>query len=65
MSQHGNQFSYTPTVCHPERLKKIADSRREPKDHHIECLLCGWNVRRFFDVLRLLRMTQTGLKRIF
>ena len=31
----------------------------------MECLLCGWNVRRFFDALRLLRMTQTGLQRIF
>ena len=43
--------------CHPERLKKIADFRKESKDLRTELTANVPSVRRSFDALRLLRMT--------
>ena len=44
-------------VCHPERLKKIEDFRRESKDLRTNLTVNVSSVRRSFDALRLLRMT--------
>ena len=43
--------------CHPERLKKNEVFRRESKDLRTDLTANVWPVRRFFDALRLLRMT--------
>ena len=53
--------SNTPkTVCHPERLKKIADFRKESKDLRTNLPAKVSSVRRSFDSLRSLRMTNFG-----
>ena len=46
--------------CHPERLKKIADFRRESKDLRTDLIATVPLVRRSFDSLRSLRMTDFG-----
>ena len=48
-------------LCHPERLEKIEDFYRESKDLRTDLTAIEIKVRRFFDVLRLLRMTDLGL----
>ena len=47
--------------CHPERLKKIKDFHKESKDLRTDPTANVIFVRRFFDALRLLRMTDLGL----
>ena len=51
------QIPHRKFYCHPERLKKIEDFRKESKDLRTEYLQCSKNVRRSFDSLRSLRMT--------
>ena len=46
--------------CHPERLKKIADFRKESKDLRTNLTAKVPSVRRSFDSLRSLRMTGFG-----
>ena len=46
--------------CHPERLKKIEDFRRESKDLRTDLTANVLSVRRSFDSLRSLRMTDFG-----
>ena len=46
--------------CHPERLKKIADFRRESKDLRTDLTANVPVVRRSVDSLRSLRMTDFG-----
>ena len=46
--------------CHPERLKKIEDFRRESKDLRTDLTANVPSVRRSFDSLRSLRMTDFG-----
>ena len=47
-------------ICHPERLKKIADFRKESKDLRTDLTANVPFVRRSFDSLRSLRMTRCG-----
>ena len=48
-------------VCHPERLEKIEDFRRESKDLRTKLTANVIQVRRFFDSADAsLRMTELG-----
>ena len=47
-------------ICHPERLKKIEDFRKESKDLRTNFTTNVPSVRRSFDSLRSLRMTYLG-----
>ena len=48
-------------VCHPERLEKIEDFRRESKDLRTDHAAYLSKVRRFFDSADAsLRMTELG-----
>ena len=54
-------FCNTPEhICHPERLEKIEDFRKESKDLRNNFTANVPSVRRSFDSLRSLRMTELG-----
>ena len=54
------ELQHAQSQCHPERLKKIADFRRESKDLRTDLTANVPSVRRSFDSLRSLRMTDFG-----